>query len=302
MRKLFKWIGLILGVLAGLLLIAYAIIYFRSEAVMNKRYAVQVRPVPIPGDEAAIERGRELVHTTSVCIDCHGDNLGGGIVVDDPALGRVVAPNLTTGQNGIGAQRSDNDLVAVLRYGVLPDGRSVRIMPADDYTHLSDTDLGAIIAYIRSLPPVDSTLPPTELRPLGRILLALGQLDIMIAERIDFEQAGSPEMTPEVTVEYGEYLANISGCTGCHGPGLSGGLIPGAPPDWPQAANLTPSGAVGQWSEMDFLQTIRTGVNPDGKQLVDEMPWKNYRNMSDDELKALWAFVHSVPAKPAGSR
>lgn len=302
MPKLFKWIGLVLGVLAGLLLIAYSIIYFRSEAIMNKRYAVQVRAVPIPTGAAAIERGRELVHTTSVCIDCHGNDLGGGIVVDDPALGRVVAPNLTTGQNGRGAALSDNDLVAVLRYGVLSDGRSARIMPADDYTHLSDSDLGAIIAYLRSLPPVDSDLPPTKLRPLGRTLLALGQLDIMIAERIDFEQAGSPEMTPEVTVEYGQYLANISGCTGCHGPGLSGGAIPGAPPDWPQAANLTPSGAVGDWSEADFIQTIRTGVNPSGKQLVDEMPWKNYRNMSDEDLKALWAFIHSTPAKIAGTR
>ena len=295
MRNLLKWLGLGLAALVGLLIIAYIIIYFRSEAIMNKRYGVQVRSVPIPTDAASIEHGKYLVETTSVCIDCHGKDLGGGLVVDDPALGRVLAPNLTSGKNGFGSQLSDNDWVAVLRYGVMPDGRSARVMPADDYTHLNDTDLGAIIAYAKSVPPVDSDLPPTQLRPLGRILLALGQLDIMIAERIDFEAVGSPEITPEVTVEYGQYLANISGCTGCHGPGLAGGPIPGAPPDWPQAANLTPSGPVGQWSEEDFIQTIRTGVDPEGKQLVDEMPWKNYRNMDDDELKALWLFVHSVP-------
>jgi mono/diheme cytochrome c family protein len=104
------------------------------------------------------------------------------------------------------------------------------------------------------------------------------------------------------TLEYGAYLANIAGCTGCHGPGLAGGQIPGAPPDFPQSANLTPSGEVGNWTEADFINTIRTGVNPDGRQLVSEMPWMTYRNMTDDELKALWAYIHSVPPKEAGTR
>src|SRR5262245_29478856 len=302
MRKLFKWAGLGFGILVGLLIVAYVILYFRNEAMKNKRYAVQRLSIPIPADTAAIERGKYLVRTTSVCIDCHGENLGGGIVVDDPLLGRLTAPNLTTGQNGLGSQLSDKDLATVIRYGVLPDGRSVRIMPSDDYTHLNDTDLAAIIAYLRSVPSVDSSLPPTVFRPLGRILLGLGQLDIMIAERINFTQAGSPEITPEVTQEYGQYLAKISGCTGCHGPGLSGGPIPGAPPGWPVAANLTPSGPIGHWSEADFIQTIRTGVNPTGKVLDEEMPWKNYRKMNDDELKALWLFVHAIPAKNAGNR
>lgn len=301
-NKLLKWIGIAVGVLIGLLIIAFAIIYIQSEAVLNKRYTVQIREIPIPTDEAALERGQHLVTAASVCIDCHGENLGGGIVVDDPALGRIVAPNLTRGRNGVGNERNDNDFVVAIRYGVLPDGRSVRVMPADDYTHLSDPDLGAIIAYIRSLPPVDSDLPPSEIRLLGRILLATGQLPIMIAERIDLEQAGGEEITAGVTLDYGRYLADASGCTGCHGPGLSGGPIPGAPPDWPLAANLTPSGSVGEWSEADFIQTIRTGVNPAGKQLVEEMPWQNYSKMTDAELQALWLFVSSVPPKPEGSR
>jgi mono/diheme cytochrome c family protein len=97
-------------------------------------------------------------------------------------------------------------------------------------------------------------------------------------------------------------LADIAGCTGCHGPGLPGGPIPGAPPDFPKALNLTPGGEVAAWSEVDFIKTLRSGVTPSGHQLVDEMPWKTYRNMTDDELKAVWLFVKSAPAKPFGNR
>ncbi len=105
-----------------------------------------------------------------------------------------------------------------------------------------------------------------------------------------------------MTVDYGHYLADGAGCTGCHGLGLSGGPIPGVPPDWPQAANLTPSGEVGKWSEADFISTIRTGANPAGKTLAKEMPWFRYREMTDNDLKALWQFVKTTPAKPFGNR
>ncbi|MFN8456053.1 MAG: c-type cytochrome [Anaerolineae bacterium] len=302
MPKFLKRIGILLGLLIVLIVSGVVIIYIRSEAVMNKTYSVAAPELEIPTDGVTLERGKHLVTAASVCIECHGENLAGTVFVDDPAMGRIVAPNLTTGKNGVGGQLSNADFARVLRYGVLPDGKSVRVMPSDDYSHLNDADLAAIIAYVRSLPPVDSDLPPTEIRPFGRLLLALGQLPIMIAERIEFNQVGNPALTPAANVEYGRYLADVSGCTGCHGPGLSGGTIPGTPPDWPQAANLTPSGPLGQWDEADFIQTIRTGLTPTGERLADEMPWKNYAKMSDDELQALWLFVHSVPSKPAGNR
>jgi mono/diheme cytochrome c family protein len=303
-QKILRWMGILLAVIAGLLLVAAVFVYFRSESSLDKTYNTpHVPDIPIPlGDEAAIQRGGYLVTVVTACTTCHGEGFGGDLFIDDPALGVIDAPNLTTGQNGLGSVRSDKDFIRVLRYGVKPDGTSVRIMPADDYTHLSDPDMAAIIAYIRSLPPVDSDVPRFEIRPLGRTLLALGQLDIMIAARIDFANAGSPPQTPGVTLEYGEYLAHISGCISCHGPGLSGGPIPGAPPNWPQPTNLTPGGELVGWSEADFIQTIRTGINPGGHQLIDEMPWKSYRQMTDLDLKALWLFVSSVPAKEFGNR
>jgi mono/diheme cytochrome c family protein len=301
-KKILRWLGIILGVLVVLILLAAVVVYFRSEALVNKTYDAPANNLTIPTDAAAVERGRYLAHSVSVCVDCHGENLAGGIVADDPALGRIVAPNLTTGQGGVGADYRDADFVRVLRYGVMPDGASAKIMPSDDYQHLTDADLAAIIAYVRSVPPQDSILPTTELRILGRILLATGQLPIMIADRVNPNMEREP-VSPGITAEYGSYLADIAGCTGCHGPELSGGPIPAAPPDWPHAMNLTPSGEVGQWSEADFMQTIRSGVNPAGKGLNPEfMPWPRYASMTDEDLKALWAYISTVPAKPVGTR
>ncbi|MCB9135832.1 MAG: c-type cytochrome [Anaerolineales bacterium] len=302
-HKILRFFGILLAILVGLAAVAAVFIYFRSEAVVHETYTTPPLPyLDISTDPAVLARGEHLATTVSVCTTCHGKNFGGGVVVDDPALGRIVAFNLTKGQNGLGNELSDEDLIRVLRYGVKPDGTTVRVMPSDDYSHLSDEDTAALIAYLRSMPPVDSSLPVTEFRPLGRMLLALGKLDILIAKRIDFANAGSPAMTEAVTPEYGHYLANIAGCTGCHGPGLSGGSIPGAPPDWPQALNLTPGGEIAGWTEADFIQTIRTGITPSGRQLRSEMPWNEYQNMSDTELMALWAFIHSVPAKEFGNR
>jgi mono/diheme cytochrome c family protein len=302
MKTLLKIGGIVLGAIVVLALVTVIGIYFASESVLNKTYSVPTPNIAAKTDPASLERGKRIATVLSVCTDCHGPNLGGDVFIDDPALGRIIAPNLTRGKNGVGAQFSDADFARVLRYGVLPDGKSVRVMPADDYSHMSDADLSAIISYIRSVPAADSTLPTTEMRLLGRFLLATNQLPIMIADRIDVNMARGAMPAMGVSLEYGQYLANISGCTGCHGPGLSGGKIPGAPPDFPPALNLTPGGAPGSWGEADFIKTIRTGVDPAGHQLVDEMPWKTYGKMTDDELKAIWMFVKSVPAKPFGNR
>ncbi len=100
----------------------------------------------------------------------------------------------------------------------------------------------------------------------------------------------------------GKYLAGAAGCFGCHRDGLSGGEIPDTPPGlFPPAMNLTPSGEVGFWSEADFIKTIRTGKNPGGHPLLDPMSWKTYANMTDDELRAIYAYIKTVPPRTAGT-
>lgn len=294
MKRLGKWIAIGLGGLVGLLLLALLVLYALSTARINKRYEITTEAVTIPTDEAALARGQHLADIFA-CTDCHGETLAGGAFVEDPMLGNLYADNLTAGDGGTGARYSDADYVRVIRHGVNPEGRSVLFMPAQEMNHLSDEDLGALIAYLRTVPAVDNKLPDNSVGLLGRVLLVTGQIPLLPAELIDHDAplAAAPE--PGITAEYGLYLAR--GCQGCHGSDLAGGPIPGAPPDAPPAPNLTPAGNLGNWSENDFFSTMRSGATPDGRQLDGEwMPWQTTAKMTDDELKAVWLFLQSVPS------
>lgn len=302
MRTVLKIVGYVLAVLLAIVVIAGATVYFVSESKFNKTYTVPTPAIAASTDPAVIERGKHLVTTISVCVDCHTPSMGGQVFIDDPALGRISALNITKGQGGLGNELSDADIARILRYGVKPDGTSVKVMPSDDYQHLSDEDLTAVISYIRSLPPVDNTLPANDLKPLARVLISAGQLPLMIAENTDHTAATVAAPPAGVSADYGHYLMHIAGCTGCHGEGLSGGKIPSAPPDTIPAANITQAGAPKGWTEDQFITAIRTGVDPSGHTINEFMPWKRYAGMSDDELKAIWAYMLVAPPKEFGNR
>ena len=300
MRTILTWLGRIVVGLVVLIAILAAFIYVRSEQLISQTFHAPDITITVPTDAASIERGHHLATVVSDCTGCHGTNFAGTVVIDDPALGRVVSANLTKGQNGLGSTLSDADFLRVIRYGVKPDGHSVLLMPSTDFQHFSDSDLADVVAYIRSLPAADSSLPATSLGPLGRVLLVAGQLPLVIAPQIDQSKAGGPAVAPAVSADYGKYMVSVS-CAGCHGEGLSGGPIPGTPPSFPKAANLTPSGEVGAWTEADFQKAVQTGVTPSGKTLNPFMPYKTFANLTSDEVQALWLYIHSVPARPAGT-
>ena len=131
--------------------------------------------------------------------------------------------------------------------------------------------------------------------------MVAGQLPLLKAPLIDQSKAGGPDIAPAVSAEYGQYMASFS-CQACHGPGMSGGHVPGTPPSFPQAANLTPSGEVAGWSQADFQKAVQTGVTPAGKTLDKFMPYKIFANLTNDEVQALWLYVHSLPARPDGTQ
>ena len=171
-------------------------------------------------------------------------------------------------------------------------------MPSLVWYYLSDDDLADLIAYLKSLPPVNSELPKTELGPLGRVMLTLGQLPPdLIPDVISIDHDGPRPVAPNpgVTVEYGGYLAKT--CTSCHGSNFNGQLL-----QWADslAPNLTPGGELRFWSEEDFMRTLRTGITPSGHQLKDAMPWKYFGQMTDDELRAVWMYLQSLPSLPQG--
>ena len=300
MRTVLTWLGRIVVALVVIIVLAAGFIYVRSEQLISQTFTAPQVSISVPSDAASIERGHHIATVISDCTGCHGPNFAGTAVIDDPAIGKVVSANLTSGKNGI-ANLSDTDIARVLRYGVKPDGHSVIVMPSTDFQHLDDQDLADVIAYLRSLPAADSDGASVALGPLGRVLLVAGQLPIVIAPQVDQANVGQPAVAPAVSADYGKYLVSIS-CAGCHGEGLSGGKIPDAPPSFPPAANLTPSGEVGAWTEADFAKAVQTGVTPSGKTLNPFMPYGSFKNLTDDEVQALWLYVHSVPARPAGTQ
>jgi mono/diheme cytochrome c family protein len=298
--KVLRWVGRILLGLLGLLIVAAAAVYLASNTQLNKTITVPQEQIAIPTDPARIEHGQHLVVALAKCVDCHGPNLAGGVFLDVPPF-RVVAPNLTRGQGGVGGQLSDADFVRAIRHGVAPDGRPLLVMPADEYNNLSEADLADIIAYVKSVPPVDNQLPANDIRPLGRALLVAGQLLPFPADQIDHSAAFPAPIQPAVTAEYGHYLAATGGCIGCHRSDLTGGPIAGLPPETPPAANITPAG-IGNWSDTDFFRALREGKRPDGSQIRPPMPVEATAKMTDDEIKALLMYLRTVPAKQASSR
>lgn len=291
MIKVLKWIGIGLGGLVGLAVVVAVVLVLVGSGTFNRKYDVQVESITVPTDAASIERGEHIVHAISLCIDCHGENLEGGVLLDDPMLGTLVASNLTSGKGGVAGTYTDADWVRLLRYGVRPDGTSVNIMPAQFYSAYSDADLGAVIAYFKSLPPVDNNLPERRWGLMGRFGVGTGMFPKPVAAQIQDMQRKPMQVAPALSSEYGEYLSYIGSCRDCHGMNLSGNA---AVPDLPQGPNLTPGGDLAGWDEAGFVATFRTGKIPSGRLLNDEMPWKKYREMSDLELQALWLYLSGL--------
>jgi mono/diheme cytochrome c family protein len=301
MTRIGRWLAIGFGALVVLIVVAAVAIYVITNVRLNRRYAVTPLPLAPSADAATVERGRHLVQAVVKCGDCHGENLGGQVFLDVPPF-RLVAPNLTRGQGGVAAQYADADWLRSIRHGVRRDGRALLVMPARELMALEANDLAAVIAYVLSVPPVDNVLPATQLRLLGRVLLFVGALPPPDASVIDHSAPFPAPVPRTVSVEYGRYLATVGGCVGCHGPGLSGGRVPGVPPDFPPASNLTPSGPIGQWTEADFFRALREGKRPTGAPINPFMPWQASGKMTDDEIRAVWQFLKSVPPRESGTR
>ena len=301
MKRFAKWVGIGAGGLVVLMVVAFAVVYVASSNRINKLHQIALLDVLIQSDSSAIARGQHAARIRG-CTDCHGGDYGGGVFLDDPAMGRLIATNLTTGEGGIGRDYSDADWVRAIRHGVGPEGRALLFMPSYEYYPMGDADLGSMIAYLKSLPPVDRQLPASKVGPLGRALMLAGEFPLLPAEMIDHDAPRSAPPAAGPTVEYGAYLAAT--CTGCHGPNYSGGKIPGTPPVFPAAANITPheTGIQG-WTREEFVAAVQEGKARDGRTFEPEfMPWPNFAYMTDVEVEALWKFIQSLPPREYGNR
>jgi mono/diheme cytochrome c family protein len=301
MSRWLKRIGYVLGAIVVLVVVALGAVYALSEMRFRKTFTVPAEQVAVSTDSAVIARGAHIANAIAGCSDCHGDGLKGNPIIDAPPMGRLVALNLTKGEGGIGGQLTPEIIERAVRHGIGRNGRALRIMPSTDFQYMSDDDLRAVVSYVMQIAPVNNALAPSNVMLLPRVLMLTGVLPMLPAEEI-LKSPGKPAaVAAGPTLEYGAYLTNIAGCKGCHGPNLSGGKIAAGDPKWGPAANLTPSGNLGKWTEAQFVETLRTGKRPDGIMLKDPMPWKVVGRMSDEELHAVWLYLRSVPAREFGT-
>ena len=295
------WVKILGGLGAGVLTLFFAAIAFFGAKGMAALYFPGAAPAPnltVEGTPEQIARGEYLVNIA--CVGCHSPvgpdgrptakhPLSGGWNIAEAEgfgfIGDMVAENLTPG--GKLAEYSDGELFRVLRYSIDKQGYELGMMSFLPYRELSNDDTEAIIAYLRSLPPVPNTaVTGDNMNFLGGIMSGAGL----------FGEAPPPaplivNAPPQgVNAEYGKYVATFGECRGCHGPAMTG-----SPATSVSAAIINPRPFVGSLTLEEFIQTMRTGVRPDGTRFSEGMPWQNASKMTDEDLAALYAYLTSAP-------
>lgn len=269
MKRALKWIGIAVG---AIVIVALLVIFGVSEYRWRETFDVPAAQVVIPSDSASLALGRHVFETRG-CEGCHGQGLAGKVFLDDPKIARLVAPNVPRAIKAY----SDADLVRLLRHGVRPNGRGVAAMPSAMFYHLDDTDLGALIAYVRSLPEPETVLPATSIRLLARVGLVIGQYELEphVVARNRPRVRNGPDLAAR-----GHYLA-MSSCTECHGQQLQGG-------------RTTPAlSIVRGYSAAEFARLMREGIPKDGRErpLMTRTARNRFSHFSDDEVHALYTFL-----------
>jgi cytochrome c553 len=286
MRRLLRWAGYALATLSGLVLLAAILVYGITERRFGREYDAPLPAITVLTDSATVARGEHLASTLG-CRGCHGPDLGGEELFSFlvPVGGRVVAPNLTRQR----ARYTDAELARVIRIGVRSDGSSTLAMPTQMLHHLSDEDVAAIIAYVRTRPEVGTDLPRTVMGPLMRALILregvqpgperVARDAPRAADRLD----GSPE-------RLGEYIAYTS-CSECHGADLHGS-DDGSRPDLAIA---------GAYSLEQFARLMRDGIALGERELgmMSDVARGRFSHFTDEEVAALHEYLRTRAAQPS---
>jgi len=297
MGKVLKWIGIVIGGLLGVIVLAVVVLYALGRAQFSQNTNVGT-PVTIPTSAEAVARGDYLLHAVMGCEGCHGAGLQGNVffdpelIPDGPPFGTLYAPNLTTGAGGVGGM-TDAAWELAIRHGIGNDGRTLFIMPSHQYSRMADEDLGALVAYLKTMPPVDNETKPRNFAFMAYVLAGAGQLGQTPYQMIDHDAAHAGTMPGSTAAEYGEYISYLSACRDCHGPDMAGAVDPGTGEATP---DVTSTGAPGSWTVEQFITAFNTGIRPDGSQMSAGMPWIEYGKMTDEDLTALYNYLNTLPA------
>jgi cytochrome c553 len=279
-KKFLKWTGLVAGGLLGVALLGFVYLYFASERELGRHYAVtDGAALVIPTDALEIAEGRRVAQLAG-CMHCHGDNLAGTVVDDIPNLVRLVAPNISTRLPAY----TDAQLATVLRKGIKPDGKSVLFMPSEMFRHLRDDDLARLIAFLRTKPPVaEGITEATQLRPLGRLIIASGDYH-PAAITIESLPAADRSFDASDPVSRGRYLT-MNFCSECHAQDLKGVAPMNSPP-------LTVAKG---YSLEQFTRLMQQGIGVGDRQFGMMSPTARARfsQFTPDEVAAVYTFLQS---------
>lgn len=280
MRRVLRWLGLGLGALTMLAISFVATVYLLSERRVRRTYNIPLSSIALPTGPLARAEGQRLATVRGCYNGCHGEQLDGGVFIDQPFLARLVAPNLTQ----VVREYTDSELERLVRHGVRRNGRSTLGMPSSMFYHLSDRDLGAIIAFLRSAPVTEGPATEISLGPLARLGLLLGKYNPQ-AELIDHEGPRLAIRDTSDQIGRGRYVA-LTSCTECHGLDLGGN------PDM-----STPSlSIVATYSEEEFARLMRTGVARGERDLplMSSVARRRFSSLSTGETKALHAYLSTL--------
>lgn len=284
--KFIRRLGWIVLVLAGLLLLAATGLYAIGDYRLGYRYGSA--PVLTGSDVAKGDprHGERLSHTLG-CVDCHGQGLAGAEVFDAPPA-RVVAPNLTRGEGGVGAAYGATDFDRAVRFGIRPDRSAlVEVMPSGLYHGLSDADMADLSAYLAALPPRNHRIGATVIRPLGKVLVGAGLVQMQVP-RPHATRAQAAATSSDGPVAFGRYLASVT-CVECHGADLAGGRHPA--PQAPPAPSLM---HVALWQPADLAGVFSSG-KVGQRALTDWMPTVDaFDHFDEAEVAALHAYIQSL--------
>jgi mono/diheme cytochrome c family protein len=296
MRRLLTGIAISLGSVAGLVVGIVVALFVLGGMKTGEASDIVVQPPVIPSNRVALARGRHIAEAIALCTQCHQNGLRGGTLGLNggpifnfapvpPLVATVVAPNLTSGRGGVGGYYTAADWDRAIRHGVARDGRKLVLMPSESYAEMTDSDFGALVSFL----PVDNELPSSGVGVLGRALVGAGQLPLA-ADIVRHEEVGQHTAVPDVSQEYGAYLATLANCRACHGSELRGTTGGVGPLPAPSLVDSTRG-----WSAADFRKTIRNGRMPGGRALdPQKMPWPRLANLTDDELNAVFEYLRSI--------
>ena len=283
MRRWIKWLGIGLGSILGLVVLAISVAWIGGGLIAGRTYDVPASAFVADNESANVDEGRRIALTLGCLDGCHGDGLNGSVFFDDLVFGRFVAPDLTQVFNDL----NDAELDIVIRHGVRRNGRSTFIMPSSGLHHLSDDDLNNIAAFVRRQPL--GTGPAYQASPglVARLFLLLGEFEPQAQQIIDNAPWLSSPAT-RTSRDAGQYLA-LTGCAECHGMDLRG------------MGDFSPSlAAVVAYSLDEFRMLMKTGIAIGNRELdlMKEVATGRFTNFTDSEVESLYGYLQSLADPP----